>query len=146
MIICLIRNTYFSCSVLVLINHSLKGFSLFEHFPANRWEAINNIVLTAVLQHHSPGLDLHVECFLQQRFGHIASQGCWHLGVAGRVLHHVSHPLLPGDGDGVDHGGTAALHLVGQLPERLHEVSHLCGVLLVQLGQLVVKVTDWNGQ
>ena len=85
-----------------------------------------------------------MESFLQQRFGHISAQSGGYLGVAGRVLHHVRHPLLPGVGDGVDTPGPRTLHLRGLLPEGLHQVGHVCSVLLVDLGQLVVEVTDCN--
>ena len=59
-------------------------------------------------------------------------------------LHHVRHPLLPGVGDGVHTPGAGALHLGCLLPEGLHQVGHVSGVLLVDLGQLVVEVTDCN--
>ena len=85
-----------------------------------------------------------MESFLQQRFGHISAQSGGYLGVAGRVLHHVGHPLLPGVGDGVDAPGPGTLHLGCFLPEGLHQVGHVCGVLLMDLGQLVVEVTDCN--
>ena len=83
-----------------------------------------------------------MERLLEQRLGHVAAQRGADLGVAGGVLHHVRHPLLPGDGDGVDRPGARAHHLVGLLPEGLDQVRHVCGVLLVNLGELVVKVTD----
>ena len=82
---------------------------------------------------YSPGLYFHVERLLEQRLGHVASQRGADLGVAGRVLHHIRHPLLPGDRDGVDRPGTRAHHVVGLLPEGLDKVRHVGGVLLVNL-------------
>ena len=86
-----------------------------------------------------------MESFLKERLGHVPAQCGRYLRVAGRVLHHVRHPLLPGVGDGVDTPGAGALHLGGLLPEGLHQVGHVCRVLLVDLGQLVVEVTYWKG-
>ena len=85
-----------------------------------------------------------MESFLKERLGHVPAQCGRYLRVAGRVLHHVGHPLLPGVGDGVDTPGPRTLHLRGLLPEGLHQVGHVCGVLLVDLGQLIVEVTNWN--
>ena len=101
-----------------------------------------------------------MKCFLQQRFRHVSSKCCRYFRMTRRILqksislclnerknivtclHHIRHPLFPGDSNGVDCGGTSALHLVGLLPEGLHQVRHVSGVLLVDLGQLIVKVTD----
>merc|ERR1719418_139070 len=55
-------NVALRCSVFVFIYHSLKGFSLFEHFP---------------------GLYFHVECLLEEGLGHVAAEGCAYLGVSG---------------------------------------------------------------
>ena len=85
-----------------------------------------------------------MESLLQQRFGDISAQSGRDLGVAGWVLHHISHPLLPGVSDGVDTPGAGTLDLRRLLPEGLHQVGHVCSVLFVDLGQLVVEVTDWK--
>ena len=50
---------------------------------------------------HPPGLDFHVERLLEQRLGHVSAQRGADLGVAGGVLHHVRHPLLPSQSDRV---------------------------------------------